>query len=195
MQASCVMAACSDEAVLAATQRWLERAVIGLNLCPFAKAVHTKKQIHYAISHATAAPELLDELRGELIGLAQAEPSVRDTTLWILPHQFPEFLEFNTFCAQGERVLVALDLVGVLQIASFHPGFQFAGTLPDDITNCTNRAPYPMLHLLRESSMDRAVAAYPQAETIYQKNIETLQALGPAGWAALGVGTAEEPPS
>jgi hypothetical protein len=184
------MAPITDEAVIADTVRWLERAVIGLNLCPFAKAVHAKQQIHYAIARSETAPELLDELRFELVALAQAPSALRDTTLWLLPRRFPEFLEFNAFCSQAQRLLARLDLVGVLQIATFHPAFQFAGTAPDDITNCTNRAPYPMLHLLREDSVDRAVAAYPQAETIFQKNMQTLQALGPVGWAALGVGPA-----
>jgi hypothetical protein len=194
MDISATTAAPADAAVLAATVRWLERAVIGLNLCPFAKAVHNKKQIHYAIARSHTAPELLDELRMEIDGLVEAQALVRDTTLWILPLQYPDFVEFNAFCGQAERLLASLGQVGVLQIATFHPEFQFASTELDDITNCTNRAPYPMLHLLREDSMDRAVAAYPQAEAIYQKNMETLQALGAAGWAALGVGLTEEPP-
>ncbi|WP_395667391.1 DUF1415 domain-containing protein [Rhodoferax sp.] len=194
MDISATTAAPADAAVLAATVRWLERAVIGLNLCPFAKAVHNKKQIHYAIARSHTAPELLDELRKEISGLVEAQALVRDTTLWILPLQYPDFMEFNAFFGQAERLLARLGQVGVLQIATFHPEFQFASTEPDDITNCTNRAPYPMLHLLREDSMDRAVAAYPQAEAIYQKNMETLQALGAAGWVALGVGLTEEPP-
>jgi len=150
MGASSAMGSPTDEAVIADTVRWLERAVIGLNLCPFAKAVHAKQQIHYAIARADTVPELLDELRGELAGLVHAQSALRDTTLWILPTRFPEFLEFNTFCTEAQQVLDRLDLVGVLQIATFHPAYQFAGTTPDDITNYTNRAPYPMLHLLRE---------------------------------------------
>lgn len=176
-----------DAATIAATVLWLERAVIGLNLCPFAKGVHVKGQIHYQVSHAHSRAELLAELTDELHALHAADPQQRDTTLWILPTQFPEFLDFNDFVTDADRLLDSLDLAGVLQIASFHPQFQFAGTLPDDITNYTNRAPYAALHLLREDSIDRAVAAYPQAEAIFEKNMQTLETLGHTGWAALGL--------
>jgi len=174
-----------DTAILAATVQWLERAVIGLNLCPFAKSVHVKGQIHYALAVAQKQSDLLAELATELQALQDADPQLRDTTLWLLPNQFPEFLDFNQFVAGADRLLDALDLTGDLQIASFHPQFQFAGTQPDDITNYTNRAPFAALHLLREDSIDRAVAAYPQAEAIYEKNMQTLQNLGHAGWVNL----------
>ena len=174
-----------ETAILAATVQWLERAVIGLNLCPFARGVHVKGQIHYAVARAQNQSDLLAELTTELQALQDADPQLRDTTLWILPDQFPEFLDFNSFVAEADRLLDAVDLGGVLQIASFHPQFQFAGTLPDDITNYTNRAPFAALHLLREESIDRAVAAYPQAEAIYEKNMQTLQSLGHAGWINL----------
>ena len=170
------------------TRRWLERAVIGLNLCPFAKAVHAKRQIHYAVSRATQPSALLDDLRNELNSLLALDPSTRDTTLLIAPQCLREFLDFNDFLAQADAVLAELELEGVFQIASFHPQFQFAGTQADDITNFTNRAPYPTLHLLREDSVDRAVAAFPQAEDIFEKNLQTLKQLGFDGWAALDVG-------
>lgn len=170
------------------TRRWLERAVIGLNLCPFAKAVHTKRQIYYAVSQATQPPEILEDLKKEINDLLATDPVVRDTTLLIVPNCLHEFLDFNGLLAQAEAVLVELDLEGVIQIASFHPQFQFAGTQTDDITNFTNRAPYPTLHLLREDSVDRAVAAFPQAEDIFEKNMQTLNQLGVKGWAALDVG-------
>lgn len=170
------------------TRRWLERAVIGLNLCPFAKAVHTKAQIHYAVSQSDTPRGVLAALRTELNDLMALEPTVRDTTLLILPMCLRDFLEFNDFLRQADRVLRDLGLEGAVQIASFHPAFQFAGTVPDDVTNCTNRSPYPMLHLLREASVDRALAAYPQAELIFEKNMHTLTELGVAGWAALGLG-------
>lgn len=177
-----------SQKVLADTVRWLERAVIGLNLCPFAKSVHVKKQIHYVISEATEPAALLEELRHELAALAAADPQVRDTTLLVAPQMFQEFLEFNDFLTQADDVLFDLELDGTLQIASFHPQFVFAGTLDDDITNYTNRAPYPTLHLIREESIDRAVQAFPQAEQIYERNMELLQSMGHAGWAALGLG-------
>ena len=170
------------------TRRWLERAVIGLNLCPFAKAVHAKGQIHFAVSQATQAPELLDDLKKELNSLLALDAITRDTTLLIAPQCLREFLDFNDFLAQADDVLAELELEGVIQIASFHPQFQFAGTQADDITNFTNRAPYPTLHLLREASVDRAVAAFPQAEDIFEKNMQTLTQLGLEGWAALDVG-------
>lgn len=168
--------------------RWLERAVIGLNLCPFAKGVHVKGQIHYVVSIATDAAALAQDLRRELADLAATSAEVRDTTLLIAPHCLQDFLEFNDFLGVAEGVLQALDLDGTLQIASFHPQFQFAGTDADDVTNCTNRAPYPTLHLLREDSIDRAVQAYPEAETIYERNMQVLEQLGMPGWQALELG-------
>jgi uncharacterized protein len=170
------------------TRRWLERAVIGLNLCPFAKAVHTKGQIHYAVTAATEAEALLAALAEELEALAECDPEQRSTTLLVAPFVFPDFLDFNDCLELGDQLLVDMKLDGILQIASFHPRFQFAGTSPDDITNATNRSPYPTLHLLREAGIDAAVAAFPEAESIYLKNIATLEALGSAGYAALEVG-------
>jgi hypothetical protein len=178
----------SDEAVIHVMRRWLERAVIGLNLCPFAKAVHVKNQVHYVVCKATEAADVLDLLREELVGLVQADPQGRDTTLLVLKDAFPDFVDFNDFLYSAERALRKLKLDGELQIASFHPRFQFADAEPDDIGNFTNRAPYPTLHLLREASIDKAVEAFPAAEQIYEKNIATLQQLGPEGWAALQVG-------
>lgn len=172
---------------------WLERAVIGLNLCPFAKAVHVKGQIHYAVSGAQTPQELLQDLVVELKELQAHDPSARDTTLLIAPDCLGDFLDFNDFLAQADQALLDLALEGVLQIASFHPDFQFAGTSVDDITNFTNRAPYPTLHLLREDSIDRAVQAFPEAEIIFEQNMQTLERLGPAGWAALGVGRSAGP--
>ena len=171
--------------VVAATRLWIERAVIGLNLCPFAKAVYIKEQIRYAVSPAQDTGALLDELKRELVFLAQAAPEAVDTTLLIHPQMLTEFLGYNEFLSVADAALEDLGLERVLQIASFHPAYQFAGTRADDITNYTNRSPYPMLHLLREASIDRAVAAFPEAEEIYQKNIETLRRLGVAGWEAL----------
>lgn len=163
--------------------------MIGLNLCPFAKSVHVKGQIHYAVTLTQDPAEVLELLRHELAALASAPAEERDTTLLVLPRCFPEFLEFNAFTEDAEGLLEDMDLEGTLQIAHFHPQFQFAGTDSDDVTNCTNRAPYPTLHLIREASIDRAVEAFPEAETIYERNIEVLQAMGVVGWAALDVGS------
>lgn len=177
----------SDEQMLSLTVRWLERAVIGLNLCPFAKSVHVKGQIHYRLSHSTQKQELLQVLQEELQALQATDPAVRDTTLLILPDCFPDFLDFNDFLQDADDVLYTLGLDGTLQIASFHPRFQFAGTTEDDITNFTNRAPFPVLHLIREASIARAVEAFPDAEMIYEKNMRTLEDLGRAGWKELGL--------
>jgi uncharacterized protein len=174
-----------DPSPLDQTRAWLEKAVIGLNLCPFAKAVHTKGQIRWVLSEATEPQALLLQLVDELQHLAQADPEVVDTTLIVHPQVLQDFYDFNDFLGVAEDTLAELDLEGVLQIASFHPQFQFADAEPDDIGNATNRAPYPTLHLLREDSIERAVQAFPEAETIYERNIATLQRLGPEGWRKL----------
>lgn len=170
------------------TRGWLERAVIGLNLCPFAKSVHVKGQVHYAVSSVQAPEGLLEALIAELCDLAAKNALERDTTLLIATGCLTDFLDFNDFLELADQALLDLELDGVLQIASFHPNFQFAGTTADDITNYTNRAPYPTMHLLREESIDRAVQAFPEAESIFERNMETLEQLGQAGWATLGVG-------
>lgn len=170
------------------TRAWVERAVIGLNLCPFAKSVQVKGQVHYAVSQASTAAELLKDLIFELNQLVTGNSIDRDTTLLIAPDCLNDFLDFNDFLAKADRVLAKLDLDGVIQIASLHPNYQFAGTHSDDITNYTNRSPYPTLHLLREDSVDRAVAAFPDAESIFERNMATMEQLGPEGWAALNVG-------
>ena len=171
------------------TRAWLERAVIGLNLCPFAKAVHVKGQVHFSVSAARNITELLEDLRRELADLQAADPTARDTTLLIVPDMLHDFLDFNDFMGNAQDLLAQLDLEGEIQIADFHPRYQFAGTLEDDITNFTNRSPYPTLHLLREASIDRAVEVFPDPEAIIEANMKTLQQLGPDGWAALDVGS------
>ena len=175
------------------TRRWLERAVIGLNLCPFAKSVYVKQQVHFAVCGATEPQAVREVLRQEIEALVALAPEVRDTTLLILPRAFDDFLDFNDFMDEADRLVEDMALEGVVQIAHFHPRFQFAGTEPDDPGNATNRAPYPTLHLLREESIDRAVEAFPEAEAIFEANIATLQRLGPAGWTALGVGPTAAP--
>ena len=177
-----------SDTVVQDTVRWLERAVIALNLCPFAKAVHTKAQIHYAVSAATDGRELLQDLQRELEALAEASAEKRDTTLLMAPLAMPDFLDFNDFLELADELVEAMDLAGILQVASFHPHFQFEGTLADDVSNCTNRAPYPTLHLLREESLDRAVEVFPEAEEIFERNIEVLERLGMQGWVDLDVG-------
>lgn len=173
--------------VAAATRNWLERAVIGLNLCPFAKAVHVKGQVRYVVSAAQTDNALLDDLEHELKFLAAAAPEEVDTTLLVTPDVLTDFADFASFLDLVEVVLRTQGLVGVLQVASFHPHYVFADAEPDDIANHTNRAPYPTLHLIRETSLAGATAAFPDAADIYQRNIDTLRALGLEGWRALDV--------
>jgi len=172
-------------AVIASTQRWLERAVIGLNLCPFAKAVYVKRQIRYAVTAAATAEELLADLWHELELLGQANPEEVETTLLIHPQVMTDFIDFHFFLKEANAALRNLGQEGSLQIASFHPAYEFAGSAPDDIANCTNRSPHPTLHLLREASVERAVAAFPDAAAIYARNIETLRQLDHEGWRRL----------
>jgi uncharacterized protein len=175
----------SHPQVIAETRAWVDRAVIGLNLCPFAKAVQARGQIRYVVSDATNVDELFDALCAEMHRLVAADAAEIDTTMLMHPHVLTDFLDFNDFLDVADEALEELGYDGVLQVASFHPRFQFEGTEADDVTNATNRAPYPTLHLLREESVDRAVAAFPEAETIYEKNMRTLEALGTEGWASL----------
>lgn len=182
----------NHDQIIADTTLWLERAVIGLNLCPFAKAVHVKGRIRFAVTDATTTSALLDVLKDELARLSEARPDDIDTTLLIHPGVLDDFLDYNAFLDEADNLLTALALDGVLQIASFHPQYQFAGTAPDDIENFTNRSPYPILHLLRESSIDVAVEAYPDVSDIYEKNMETLRRLGTAGWRAMRIPNASD---
>lgn len=177
----------SDEAMIADMQQWLERAVIGLNLCPFAKAVHVKQQIRYVISNGQNEEELLADLLHELQWLYDADENEVETTLLIHPYVLQDFLDYNDFLEIADAAVSELDLNGEIQVASFHPDYQFADTRYEDVENYSNRAPYPCLHLLRESSVEKAVAAFPDAGKIYEKNIETLKTLGPEGWKKLWV--------
>ena len=167
------------------TVTWLERAVIGLNLCPFAKAVHVKGQIRYVVYPQSDPQGLLDRLVVELKHLQASEPAALDTVLLIAPNCLMDFLNFNDFLAKADRALQKLGLEGKIQIASLHPGYQFADAAPDDITNYTNRSPHPTLHLLREESISRAVAAFPNPEAIFENNIQRMTQLGIDGWSAL----------
>jgi hypothetical protein len=174
----------ADEAI-ARTRAWVQRAVIGLNLCPFAKAVEARGQVRYVFTDDSDPEDLLNTLCEEMRRLADADPAAIDTTLLIHPHALTDFLDYNDFLEQADAAVVGMGYEGVLQVASFHPHYQFEGTAPDDIENASNRSPYPTLHLLREESVDRAVAAFPEAEAIYEVNIRTLEALGAEGWATL----------
>lgn len=167
-----------DAPEIAATRRWLERAVIGLNLCPFAKAVYVKQQVRFVLSDAELEDDLLEELAEELLRLRDTPAEEIDTTLLVHPRVLTDFLEYNDFLDRVDALIEALELDGILQVASFHPDYLFADTEADDPGNGTNRAPYPTLHLIREESLDRAVAAYPDPDAIVQRNLQTMETLG-----------------
>ena len=179
-----------DEAIVAATRRWLEKAVIGLNLCPFAKSVYVKEQVRYVVSAATTPEALLEQLMDELQHLSDTPAEEVDTTLLIHPFVLQDFEDYNEFLDVADAAVEDMQLDGELQVASFHPDYQFADTDPNDISNYTNRAPYPILHLLREESIARAVEAFPDAADIFEKNIDTMEKLGHEGWDKLDVGPA-----
>jgi hypothetical protein len=173
-----------NEEIIDSTRHWLTHAVIGLNLCPFAKAVFVKDQIRYAVSEARTFEDVLADIETELKYLAETDPDQTDTTLLIVPHALANFAEYNDALHFADTLLKQLRLEGELQIASFHPNYQFDDAESDDIENFTNRAPYPIFHLLREASIERAVEAFPDAADIYERNMATLRHLGHAGWLA-----------
>lgn len=181
------MPAADVRGAIAATRAWIDSTVIGLNLCPFAKRVVDASLVRYTVSSALVVEPLLDDLLREARLLTNTPAETLDTTLLIHPRVLGRFLDYNDFLAVAEAALDALGLRGTLQLASFHPGYRFAGTAADDVTNFTNRSPYPMLHLLRESSVSRAVASVTDARHIYERNRSTMRRLGPSGVAALGV--------
>jgi hypothetical protein len=173
--------------VIQETQLWLEKAVIGLNLCPFAKSVYLKNQIRYRVSEAETKEVLLQDLISELEFIAKTPTAEVDTTLLIHPKVLDDFFDYNAFLQVADKALRQLGLESVIQIASFHPQYQFADTEADDIENYTNRSPYPILHLLREESVSKAVDSVTDAEAIPEKNIETMKKLGHIGWKKLGL--------
>ncbi|WP_411823646.1 DUF1415 domain-containing protein [Leptospira sp. 'Mane'] len=177
----------SDDSIINITKSWLEKAVIGLNLCPFAKSVYNGKLIRFVVSRADSNQKLTSDLKLELKKLIEADPKQIETTLLIHPNVLLNFLDYNDFLGVADDSIIELDLEGSLQVASFHPDYQFAGKSKDDITNFVNRSPYPMLHLLREESVERASDNHPDIDSIYQNNIDTLRKLGHDGWKKLGL--------
>jgi uncharacterized protein len=172
------MNAIDQQTVIDATRRWMAEIVIGLNLCPFARRVFEGGLVRYSVSEARNATTLLNDLDRELRQLAVAPIAEIETTLLIHPHVFDDFLEYNDFLDAAEGLVGAIDLEGVIQLASFHPRYQFAETEPDAVENYTNRSPYPMLHLLREESIDAIALDEAELLDIPRRNIETLRELG-----------------
>jgi uncharacterized protein len=177
----------ADDQIVAEVTRWVNDVVIGLNLCPFAKAVFAKQQIRYAIVRATRTDQVADALCDEMALLAKTDPNAIDTTLLIVPGALDDFEAFNDFLGVADALIEGLGFTGVFQIASFHPRYQFADTQADDVTNFTNRAPFAILHILREDSVGRAVDSFPDAATIYERNMETMRRLTALQRESLGL--------
>lgn len=171
----------ADEDIASLTRHWVEHAVIGLNLCPFANSVFRKNQIEYRVSHARDPEALLQDLSSALQTMIETPADTVETLLLIHPWALTDFLDFNDFVSVAEELLDQAGLSGMLQIASFHPDYQFAGVAADDVTNATNRSPFPMLHLLREDSLDRAIASVPDTDEIVERNLALMRKLGESG--------------
>lgn len=174
-----------NQLIVEATHQWLEKVVIGLNLCPFAASPWRQGRVRSRISEATSQQQLAEDLAEELLALQASDPAERETTLLIHPHVLDDFFDYNDFLDLADRLLEDLGLDGTIQVASFHPDYRFADSQPDDPANCTNRSPYPMLHLLREASIEAATAHMPDPDLIYERNIKKLRELGMDGWNAL----------
>ena len=181
------MQSIDDDTLIQHTRIWLEKAVIGLNLCPFAKTPYVKNRVRISISHAKHLDGFLEDLDRELQLLGNTPADTLETTLLIHPDLFPDFFVFNDMLDIAEQAIVDNELEGVIQIAPFHPDFQFDGTDADDISNYTNRSPYPTLHLIREDSIAKASAAFPNAAAIFERNIALLEEMGQTGWDKLDI--------
>ena len=169
------------------TKQWLEKAVIGLNLCSFAKAPHVKNLVRIVVSKARHLDGFLEDLDRELQLLGNTPASELETTLLVHPTLFPDFETFNQMLEIADDAVVENELEGIVQIAPFHPDFQFEGTEADDISNYTNRSPYPTLHLIREDSIAKAAEAFPDASAIFHRNIALLEKMGHEGWDKLDI--------
>ena len=166
-----------DLTIIAAVQRWLDQVVVGLNLCPFSAEPNRKQQIRIQVSHAEKEETLLTELQSELRLIDEAAPTQIETTLLVIPHLLADFEQYNHFLELVELLLVNFGWDSNYQIASFHPDYCFADTDPDDASNLTNRSPYPILHILREASIDEALDHYADPDQIPERNIQKMQSL------------------
>lgn len=185
MSMSTTLTDADQQTVLHDTQRWVQRAVIGLNLCPFAKSVQVNDRLRIVVSQAETPEDLIKDLARELLALRREDPEVVETTLLVHPRVLTDFLDFNDFLGAADALVEDLELDGLLQVASFHPDYQFEGTVLDDIENFSNRSPYPTLHLLREESIEKAMDSMEDTDAIYENNMETLRRIGLKGWQAL----------
>jgi hypothetical protein len=179
-----------DQRICAITRRWVETVVVGLELCPFAARELEAGRVRFAASRATTESALLEDLAAELQRLDD-EGSI-ETTLLIHPAVLQDFLDYNDFLDAADALLEKRNRVGIYQIASFHPDYRFADSAPDAPENATNRSPLPMLHVLREASVERAVDRHPDPDGIPERNIARMRALGATRLAEL-LRACEEP--
>jgi hypothetical protein len=177
------------ETTIGAVRRWVEDLIVELNLCPFAGRELVRNRIRFVVTEALTEEQLLVALETEFVLLN--DDAAVETTLLIHPHVLQDFFDYNQFLDKADQLLVLMGLEGVYQIASFHPDYQFAGTAVDDLENYTNRSPYPLLHILREASLERSIAAYPNVEEIPDRNIEKMNNLGREKLLALLQGCAD----
>lgn len=181
----------SDEKIILAVRNWVENLVVGLNLCPFAKRELVKNRVRFVTTTANNEEQLVLALQAELT-LLNNDPSI-ETTVLIHPEVLQDFYDYNDFLDVADAVLVEMELDGVYQIASFHPDYQFGGTQADDAENYTNRSPYPVLHLLREDSLEQVIADYPDVDDIPERNIALMNELGTPKLQALLAKSAVNP--
>lgn len=160
-----------------AMRQWLEQVVIGLNLCPFASKPHLQNLVRIISSDSTTELDLLNDVTTELEKLEQYSAAELETTLIAIPNMLSDFYDYNQFLDWVDQLLLQRNWEGIYQVASFHPNYQFGGTQPDDKENLTNRSPYPVLHLIREASMEKAVRRHPDPEGIPERNIELVENL------------------
>ncbi len=165
-----------DDKITESVQNWMETFIIELNLCPFAKNELVDNKVLFTVTDAKTEDQLLESLQTELERLNN-NASI-ETTLLIHPQVLQDFYEYNQFLSLADSLLLDLNLAGIYQIASFHPDYQFSGTNPDDVENYTNRSPFPMLHLLREDSLEKAIGKYPNVDQIPVRNIELMKSIG-----------------
>lgn len=175
----------NDDAIITQMDQWIRRVVVGLNLCPFARKPLENRQIRITVSQADDVPGLLHDLHAELDRLAHCPASEVETTVIAVPHMLGDFADYNDFLDLAEALVERFGWEGVFQIASFHPHYQFEGTEPDDAENYTNRSPWPALHLLREDSLEQAIASHPAPEQIPERNIAAMNELGQPALEAL----------
>ncbi|KKN38629.1 hypothetical protein LCGC14_0751600 [marine sediment metagenome] len=166
----------NDEDIVKSVQKWVNTFVMDMNLCPFAKHEMLKNRVRFATTKAISEEELLRSLQDEL-ELLNNDSSV-ETSLLIHPNVLQDFYDYNEFLSYADELLLEMGLEGIYQIASFHPHYQFGGTNPDDAENYTNRSPYPLLHLIREASLERAIEEYPDVDQVPIRNVALMNSLG-----------------